>query len=94
MTNVARCKMNDKLNTRDFLHIFDVVMSHGQLRSGVRELSGIQAWHDHDGYVCWLSFEDLTVTLLFHGKLSIEYEKEETLAAFQQHYKNLTVKAV
>ena len=81
--------MNDQLLTRNFLHIFDVVSSNGKKERDVFELLGIKAWHDFDGYTCWLAYKDLTVTLLFHGKLSVECKHEETLSEFKQKYEDL-----
>lgn len=78
--------MNDQLQTRDFLHVFDLVSTQGRKQGGVCEFLGIKAWHDFDGYTCWLAYKDLTVTLLFHGKLSIECKHDETLSEFKRTY--------
>mgnify|MGYP000433387189 CR=1 FL=1 len=70
------------LTTKMLLQIFDLVSSKGKKEQGNWAFNGIRAWHDFDGYTCWLSYKDLTATLLFHGKLSVEYEHAETLAEF------------
>jgi hypothetical protein len=71
-----------EFTTRTLLHIFDMVSSKGKKYDGVWELENIRAWHDFDGYTCWLAYKDLTATLLFHGKLSVEYEDIDTLNEF------------
>lgn len=70
------------LQTRDFLFLFDLVTTQGDKESGVSCFEGIKAWHDFDGYTCWLSYKDLTVTLLFHGKLDLDYQDKSTLDDF------------
>lgn len=71
--------MPHRLVTRDFLRLFDVVSTRGINHQGIRELSGIRAWHDYDGYTCWLSFKDATVTLMFHGSLLVECDNSKTM---------------
>ncbi|MBM7037159.1 DUF3081 family protein [Vibrio ulleungensis] len=68
--------------TRDALLLFDVIVSTGHYSEGARELSGIKAWHDYDGYTCWLSFKDLTLTITFHGGLLIECDHKQTRDEF------------
>lgn len=70
------------LTTKMLLQVFDLVTSKGEREQSHWTLNGIRAWHDFDGYTCWLSYKDLIATLLFHGKLSVEYEHAETLAEF------------
>lgn len=77
--------VNNTLKVRDFLKLFDVISTQGIKTEGVYEFEAIRAWHDFDGYTCWLGYKDLTVTLLFHGKFSIDYEKVDT---FNEFYKS------
>lgn len=73
---------NKQKELRDFLMIFEQVTSKGLKSDNVYELDGIRAWHDFDGYTCWLAYKDLTVTLQFHGQFSFDYEHEDTHSAF------------
>lgn len=75
---------------KELLHIFDLVSSNGHKIQGVWELQGIRVWHDFDGYTCWLAYKDLTVTLLFHGKLDVEYDDIDTISEFANQCKLLT----
>ncbi|MBB1271899.1 DUF3081 family protein [Psychromonas sp. SR45-3] len=79
----------DKLKKRDLLQAFDLVTTKGKKTDGVYELSGVKASQDFDGYTCWLSFKDLTVTLLFHGAFDMDYEDEDTQKAFFKKISNM-----
>lgn len=73
--------LNDK---RNFLHLFNVVSTQGEKINNGYEFQGIRAWHDFDGYTCWLKYNDLTVTLLFHNKYQFDYQSEDTLTNFMK----------
>lgn len=77
------------LVTKDFLQIFDAVSSRGERIDGAYEASGIRARHDFDGYTCWLEYKDLTVTLGFHGKLMVEYDKADSWTEFYNQSQQL-----
>jgi hypothetical protein len=81
--------INNTLTTRDFLRIFDLISTNGIKSNGAYEFLGIRAWHDFDGYTCWLAYNDLTITMLFHGKFSIEYEDEDTFNKFNKKVNSL-----
>jgi hypothetical protein len=72
----------NKVKKRNMLEVFNVITTKGTKTDGVYELLGIRASQDFDGYTCWLTYKDLTVTLLFHGKYDFEYKEKETLKAF------------
>lgn len=67
---------------RNYLHIFNVIVSKGDKKGTTYELEGISASHDFDGYTCWLTYKDLTITLLFHNKYQFEYTDNETAEHF------------
>ena len=81
--------INQTLKSRDFLRVFDLISTKGIKLKGKYEFLGIRAWHDFDGYTCWLAYDDLTITMLFHGKFSVEYEKEDTFNAFNKKVNSL-----
>lgn len=72
----------NKQKQRDMLKAFNVITEKGIKKDGGYEFLGIRAWQDFDGYTCWLSYKDLTVSLLFHGKYGFEYKDKDTLKAF------------
>ncbi|MEW6991851.1 DUF3081 family protein [Colwelliaceae bacterium 6441] len=71
-----------KLKSRDFLQLFDITMQKGVKLKDAHEYHGIKASHDVDGYTCWLTYKDLTITLLFHGKLAVDFKNKATLDEF------------
>ncbi|GEM80386.1 DUF3081 domain-containing protein [Vibrio superstes] len=74
--------MDNRLSVKDFLKVFDCIRSTGTKHDDQYRLAGLCAWHDYDGYTCWLGFKDVTVTLMFHGSLKIEYDKASSYAEF------------
>ncbi len=77
-------------DTKFFLQLYDVVTRQGEADKGFWHLNEIKAWHDFDGYTCWLSYKDLTITLLFHGGIGVEFDKKETLQEFRNKSAKLT----
>jgi hypothetical protein len=82
---------NREVKLRDFLQVYDSITSDGTKVDGVYEYLDIRAWHDFDGYTCWIAYKDLTITLLFHGRFDIDYKYEDTLKQFYQKVSVLIV---
>ncbi len=74
--------MDNRLTIKEFLRVFDCVRSSGKLLDNRYVLDEISAWHDYDGYTCWLGYKDVTVTLMFHGSLKIEFDKSSNYSDF------------
>lgn len=73
---------NNNVALTDLLRVFNVVTTQGIKTDGNYQYQGINAWHDFDGYTCFLGYKDLTLTLLFHGRYTFDYQKQETLDLF------------
>lgn len=73
----------------DNLSVFNEVLTRGSRTNSKYQLDGITAWHDYDGYTCYLGYKDLTLTLLFHGKLAIEYQDKNTMTEFYSKTKRI-----
>ena len=71
-----------ELTLKEYLKVFNVVILKGEKENQLYNLEGIKAWHDFDGYTCFLGYKDVTLTLLFHGRYSFDYDKKENLSAF------------
>ncbi|PKG76634.1 DUF3081 domain-containing protein [Shewanella sp. GutCb] len=56
------------------LFVFNHVLSKGKKHDDKYHLDGLTAWHDIDGYTCYLGYRDLVMTLMFHGRFSYEYQ--------------------
>jgi hypothetical protein len=79
----------NKFKKRHLLQIFDLITTKGIKTDSTYTYSDISASHDFDGYTCWLSYKDLTVTLLFHGSYDLDYKEEDTLKIFFKKIANL-----
>ncbi|MEZ9593108.1 DUF3081 family protein [Shewanella sp. 10N.261.52.F9] len=64
------------------LFVFNHVLSNGTRLDGKYYLDGLTAWHDLDGYTCYLGYQDLVMTLFFHGRFAYEYQKRLTYNEF------------
>jgi len=82
----------NRLKKQNLLQVFNLITTQGQKIEGGYEFSGIHAAHDVDGYTCWLTYKDLTVTLLFHGAYDFDYQDADTLALFFNKIAKLLVK--
>lgn len=74
--------MENRLTIKQFLRAFDCVCSSGEKQGHKYQLNGVCAWHDFEGYTCWLSYEDVIVTLMFHGSLKIDYDNQANYSEF------------
>ena len=84
--------MKNKLTTKEFLCAFDSICSKGEKQAHKYKLDEMYAWHDYDGYTCWLGYKDVKVTLMFHGSLKIEYGTLSNYDDFIKRCLELTVK--
>ena len=82
--------MNEhQITLMDNLSAFNEILTKGKRVDSEYQLNGVKAWHDYDGYTCYISYKDLTLTLLFHGKLSLDYQEKKTLTEFYDKMKKI-----
>ena len=62
------------MSLSNHLMVFNHVISKGKIHDNKYHLEGLTAWHDFDGYTCYLGYQDLVMTLQFHGRFSYEYK--------------------
>ncbi|MEC7939926.1 MAG: DUF3081 domain-containing protein [Pseudomonadota bacterium] len=74
--------MDNRITIIEFLRVFEFIRSSGEQLNNKYQVGEMIAWHDYDGYTCWLSYKDVTVTLMFHGSLKIEYDNASNYAEF------------
>ncbi|WP_448211414.1 DUF3081 family protein [Colwellia sp. MEBiC06753] len=88
--------MQNQLDAKYCLSIFNKVMSCGEStqRNDSNKVcwQGLQAWTDFDGYTCYLQFNDVTVTLMFHGKYAVESPNDEAWQAFIKKLQQVSTK--
>jgi hypothetical protein len=82
---------DNTLKARDLLYVFNTILTEGVKTESTYEFLGVRAWHDFEGYTCWLSYKDLTVTLLFHGKFSVDYQQKDTVNEFYKKVNSLVL---
>ncbi len=85
---------NSHIAQVDLLHAFNLITMKGNKANGHYEYQGIKAWHDVDGYTCFLGYNDLTLTLLFHGRYTFDFKEKETFDAFISKLNKLLVHKV
>ncbi|MBU2918161.1 DUF3081 domain-containing protein [Psychrosphaera sp. F3M07] len=67
----------------NYLELFNHVLTHGEKVADKTTFNKLTAWHDIDGYTCYLGFEDVTLTLLFHSRFTFDYQNKTNLSTFQ-----------
>jgi hypothetical protein len=70
------------MNLTLHLNVYNHIVTNGEKQSDKYVLGELSAWHDFDGYTCFLGYKELTMSLYFHGKFSYDYEKETTREEF------------
>jgi len=70
------------MNLSPYLHVFNIVLSQGEKRQSVFYFGELSAWHDFDGYTCYLGYKDLTLRLSFHSQFAYEFESKATMTEF------------
>ena len=71
------------MNMSRYLYVFNYVLENGTKRQGKFHFSELSAWHDFDGYTCYLGYKDLTMSLYFHNRFEFDYQKKATLNDFK-----------
>ena len=70
------------MNLSNYLYVFNQILSQGISCDGRYYFDQLSAWHDFDGYTCYIGYKDLTMTIYFHSKFSFEYEDSATYNRF------------
>lgn len=70
------------MNLTLHLNVFNHIILQGQKVSEKYVLGELSAWHDFDGYTCYLGYKDLTMSLYFHSRFSYDYTNESTREEF------------
>ena len=84
--------MQNLLDLKNCLSIFDHVLSKGEKVDGGYMFDGLKAWHDFDGYQCYLYYDKVTLTMMFHGKYDVDYPDKAHLDAFEKKLSRFNIK--
>lgn len=71
------------MNLSNCLVVFNHILSNGELVEDKHYLGGLYAWHDFDGYTCYLGYKEVVMSLYFHGRFSYDYQEEQQLNEFK-----------
>ncbi|KMT67063.1 DUF3081 family protein [Catenovulum maritimum] len=83
--------MKNNLDLHLFLNAFNIICKNGEKQHNYHLLQGMRAWSDFDGYTCFLANSKVTMTLLFHGKYSIDATNDAEIDTFTQQVKRLCI---
>lgn len=73
----------------DHLYIFNHIISKGEKIDGKYFLDGVCAWHDLDGYSCFIGYKDVTLSLYFHGRFSYDFKDDQSVKEFKNIMANI-----
>ncbi|NVK23363.1 MAG: DUF3081 family protein [Gammaproteobacteria bacterium] len=68
----------------EHLYLFNHIVSNGKKVDDKYSLNELTAWHDLDGYSCFMGYKDVTLSLYFHGRFSFDYEDSKSLLEFKE----------
>ena len=66
-----------------YLSVFNHAIEHGNKRNNKYHYQGIIAWHDFEGYTCYLGYQGLTMTIYFHNKFSYDSPSNQIQNEFE-----------
>ena len=67
------------MNMSRYLYVFNYVLSNGTKRQGKYHFGELSAWHDFDGYTCYIGYKDLTMSFTFIVVLILIIRKKKRL---------------
>lgn len=66
-----------------YLSVFNHIIEQGDKRDNKYHSHGLSAWHDFEGYTCYLGYQGLTMTIYFHNKYTYDSPSSQTQAEFE-----------
>ncbi len=75
--------MKNQLDIARYLLVFNQILSRGERIDQHYHYPDMEAWHDFDGYTCFLAFHGVTLTMFFHGHYQLDYPNQKAFSAFQ-----------
>ena len=70
------------MNMSHHLYLFNHIISYGEQLEGKYHFDKLSAWHDIDGYTCYIGYKDLTMSLYFHNRFAYDYQEKDTFKEF------------
>lgn len=76
--------MRNSIDVKRALLIFSKVTSAGIRNGEYYEYQGFKAWSGFDEYTCFLQYQTVVMTLMFHGKYKVDFPDEQALEQFEK----------
>jgi len=76
--------MKNSLDIHQTLKVFHLIVKHGIKVEDAHRLNGINAASDFDGYTVELWDENVRLSVFFHNKYSVDYQRAFELEAFYE----------
>lgn len=74
--------MNEKVNVRQALRVFDLITRNGKRQGGEYLLNGLSASSGFDGYTVTLRNNYVTLDIFFHNKFSFQFSNKKEKMLF------------
>ena len=76
--------MNEKIDVRQALRVFDIITRHGKQEAGEYLLNGLKANSGFDGYTVTLRNDYVTLDIFFHNKFSFQFSNRKEKGLFME----------
>lgn len=76
------------MNLSQYLYVFNYICTQGVKSENVYYTEDFIAWHDFDGYTCYIGYKDVVLTLNFHGNNSFTYQDKKSFENFNVKIQN------
>ncbi len=73
----------------NYLYAFNHVIAKGRKEQDVYLYQELTAWHDFDGYACYIGYKDLVMNVYFHSQFSCDCNDRKTLKEFELIVENM-----
>jgi hypothetical protein len=81
--------MQNELDSKFLLRVFDKIRNHGEQTSDGHRLEGVIAFSDFDGYTVFLQDAKVKMSFGFHNTYHFDYEAKQDFADFEKKLKSI-----
>ncbi|MBQ4810689.1 hypothetical protein A7985_09590 [Pseudoalteromonas luteoviolacea] len=85
--------MKNELSTNLVLKVYEYIIQHGQDYDLGKQLDGVTAFSDPDGYTIYLKGSGVLLRFGFHNTYHFEYDKESQKDDFMRKLQQIAEKA-
>jgi hypothetical protein len=81
--------MQNELDSKFLLRVFDKITNHGDKTDDGHRLDGVTAFSDFDGYTVFLQDAKVKMSFGFHNTYHFDYDSSQDFADFEKKLKNI-----